>query len=1366
VEDGLSNSVVFCILQDNMGFMWFGTVNGLNKYDGYKFTVYKNIPGDSTSLIDNWISTIYEDISGHIWVGTSNAGLCRFNPQTDSFYRYVHNANDTTSLCSNKISSIFESKKNDSTILWVGTLGGVNKYNPATNKFSRYRPEENKDNLKVNVNLIKSITQDHHNKLWMATYYEGLFYYDPESDQFIRYEQNSEGSAKFRNKFVTDVHASFEQGEKSLWISTYTDGLFRINIDNGKITNYLSQSGINIGVSNKNIICIHPAKSAGKSVLWIGTYQGLYRLDMVTEKLTEYRNEIGNRTSLSSNSVLSLYEDRTGILWMGTRRGINKINPQLSNFFTMTPRSSNENSLNDNAVKALYETDLNGRRVLWIGTGASGLNRYDRDTGQFTYLKHDPEDDGSLSADNVTSIVKTSSTGGVYLWVGTVNGLNRINLETGKIKRIYISESDASYNEILTLFADQTGLIWIGAANSYVYSYNPVDETFKRYSGHRSVYSIYRDSFDYLWMGTVVGLKKLHLQSGKSIWYRNIHDDPKSISNNDILNIIEDKNEVLWIGTSGGLNKYNRKTDTFTRFTEADGLLNTVINAMLEDDTGNLWLSTDKGISKYDKQKNSFKNFISADGLQGDAFLYGSAYKNKDGELFFGGINGFTALHPNRLVENMSIPPILITDFRLFNKPIQPGMNSLLKNNISHSSEITLSYDQSVFSFEFAALDYHSPLKNKYAYQLIGIDPDWVYTDASRRFATYTNLDAGEYIFKVRGSNNDGLWNNGGTSVKVIILPPWWKTNWAYSIYVLFIGLVMFGLWRFQSNRFKMKQQLEMEHFETEKLREVDKLKSQFFANISHEFRTPLTLIKGPVKQMLEDKFVGNIKEQHKMILRNSERLLGLINQILDLSKLESGEIKLKVQKTEFVSYLKGLVLSFSSLAERKKISLNLNISDNSLLGYSDHEKLEKIVNNLLSNAFKFTPEKGIIEVTLKMTNAQAQMTNQIQNPNVKKIPIYQFPILSSQFPSPNSKSIQISISNTGTGIPVDQLDKIFDRFYQADDNYRKDNEGSGIGLALTKELVEVCRGEITVSSIASKKTIFKVSLPVDKNYFNEEEIIEKMQTGNRRSDQGNEILPDHNLEKNAGYRISDTEELAESKSLSPVSGFRPPLILIVEDNPDVTAYISSFMKNDLVISDVMMPDMDGFELCQNLKSDEITSHIPFILLTARADLESKLEGLEFGADDYITKPFDAKELLVRSRNLLEQRSRLKEHFQRQLSFQPSEITVNSMDEKFMKKAIELIEYYMDDNDFNVKKFSNEVGMSSRNLSRKLRAITNYSAQEFIRVMRLKRAAQLLLNKSDQITQIAYQVGFNNPSYFAECFKKQYGVSPSEYTVK
>ncbi|MCD4683699.1 MAG: response regulator, partial [Bacteroidales bacterium] len=718
---------------------------------------------------------------------------------------------------------------------------------------------------------------------------------------------------------------------------------------------------------------------------------------------------------------------------------------------------------------------------------------------------------------------------------------------------------------------------------------------------------------------------------------------------------------------------------------------------------------------------------------------------------------GYFSFHPDSLYENREPPPVVITRFLVRNKEMNPDSSILFKK------QIRLDYDQNFFSFEFATLDYFDPQKNEYAYMLEGLDDNWTYS-GNQRIARYTKVPPGSYVFRVKGSNNDGYWNEAGASIAITILPPPWKTWWAYTIYgIFFIGLIV--AWRrYDLKRQRLKQDLEIEHVEAEKLKELDTMKSRFFANISHEFRTPLTLILGPLHRVFSKTSDEETKQDLNIMQRNARRLQTLINQLLSLSKLESGKMKLLAKEENIVALVNGYIQSFESLAKQKKIDLTFNSTEENIQLFVDKDKIEKILYNLLSNAFKFTGAGGRIEVEITPLPPSRGDT---------------LPTTFSPFEG-GQRGVKISISDTGRSIPQEKLEHIFDRFYQADDSFSKDQEGTGIGLALTKELVELHHGSITVESHEGKGTKFTIYFPLGSEHLKPEEIVDS-------------IEPDEMIEP-AEHIIQFTESNSQELTTDD-DGEKDtkPLLLIVEDNDDLRSYIRSYLIKDyqiseasdgemgfeksiekipdLVVSDVMMPKMDGFELCKKLKTDERTSHIPVILLTARAGKESKMEGLEIGADDFITKPFDVDELLIRIKNLIKQRNELQDQFLKnaekiglsQLMGLPAS-GITSMDQKFLKRAVDTVEEHLDDFEFSVDQFTNEMAVSQMQLYRKLKALVNFSANEFIRSIRLSHAAQLIKKKSDNIAQISYAVGFNNPSYFAECFKKQFGVSPSEYS--
>jgi signal transduction histidine kinase/CheY-like chemotaxis protein len=843
------------------------------------------------------------------------------------------------------------------------------------------------------------------------------------------------------------------------------------------------------------------------------------------------------------------------------------------------------------------------------------------------------------------------------------------------------------------------------------------------------------------------GLNKLDKKEEKFYRYKHEPNNPNSLSNNLVSTIYQDKNRVLWIGTEGGgINKLH--------YQEIDGLSNNIVYGILEDNHHNLWISTRNGLSKFnpvdvdDKGTafpSAFKNYYVHDGFQDNEFRTNSYFKNRKGEMFFGGINGFNAFYPDSLKENLTIPDVAITGFKVFNE------NYKLDTSITEINQIVLSYNENFFYLDFAVLDYIAPENNNYAYKLDGLDNDWNYVD-NRNFAHYTNLAPGNYAFHVKASNSDGVWNEEGTSIRIIITPPWWKTWWAYSLYGVALLFTLYGLRRYEMNRISYKNQGKLDKAVLKEKEETEKIKSRFFANISHEFRTPLTLIFGPANDVLEKTKEPDTKQSVGTIKRNANRLYGLVNQLLDLSKLEAGKMALETSEQNIIPLLKGLFQSFTSLAERKKITLKFNAIEENLIVYIDKDKVEKIVNNLLSNAFKFTPEGGKIVVSVNTTNANTSPLNKAGT---------------------QGGSVEISISDTGRGIPKERIDNIFDRFYQVDGSHTRESEGTGIGLALTKELVELHKGKIQVESEEGEGSTFTIMLPLGKDHLKPEEIVDK------------EIQEETEVNKEETEQIPETEKSKEKADIDLLLETGKPLLLIVEDNSDVRNYIISHLEEDylveeavngedgftksieqipdLIVSDVMMPKMDGFQFCAKIKTDERTSHIPIILLTAKASGESKIEGLETGADDYIMKPFDAKELKVRIKNLIDQRKKLREHFLEEGIFNLDNNNITSVDKKFLEKAVKIINEHLSDSLFGVESFASELAIGRTSLHKKVVALVGEPPGELIKRIRLSKAGILLKNKTGNISEIALEVGFNNPAYFSECFKKQFGVTPSQY---
>jgi len=1369
VQQGLSSNEVFCVLKDKNGFMWFGTRDGLNKYDGNEIKVYKHIPGDSTSLNCNMICTLFEDIDGDMWIGTWRGGLNKYIRKSDSFVHFDRESKKPFRLCFNFVTTIFEDSNSN---LWVGTINGLsclvkrtNTIFETSNSITRFNHNISKITNHLPYNYILSINEDRDGLIWISTNDKGITQFDPKKSKFSIYRTIK--GLDFDNQSASIIYIDSESTEEKVFVAT-KDQVFIYNLMTDEVSSYYYPEPTTVQCINK----------VGEKSYWFGTVgNGIYIFDNEEKKFHNVKAQHEISGSLSNNYVINIYKDLCDRIWVATSGGgINKYDSGKRKFKHYKLVSKYGNALYHNS--AIIEDLAEERRILWIGTTDQGLVRYDRITGKIKQYKSILGRINCIYQDTYNLDI---------LWLATDEyGLYRFNKRKEKFSNHRERKIRSDQNKISgrkysnywlrSVIGDRTGNLWLGAGGGFFkfdreyftitpYVHIPGDP--KSIRGN-SLNTLVEDSSGYIWIGTRnSGLNCFNPETKKFKFYLNNPQDSLSLSSDFINFLYNDKSDQLWVGSINGLNLFDKKSEKFTNFHTKYNLPGENIKGIQEDKNGCMWISTNNGLLKINPKNGSFRHFDDRDGLQGKEFNRWCSHKSRSGEIFFGGENGFNAFYPEEIKDNSYVPPIVFTDFQIFNKSVRFINNS----HFNYTDCITLSHDQSVFSFEFAALDFSEPTKNKYAYMMESVDPEWVYSEASRRFATYTQLDPGEYTFRVKGSNNDGVWNEEGRSIRIIIRPPWWKTTWAYAAYLFLFTLTLYTLRTYDKKRQRLKHELELEHLHAEKLEEVDRIKSRFFANISHEFRTPLTLILGPVKQMLSGDFAGNIKDQYQMIIRNGERLLQLINQLLDLSKLESGRMALQVTKTDLCEFIKAIVFSFSSLAETKKITLRFNPTDNNPKGFIDHDKIEKIITNLMSNAFKFTPERGILSVNVKNPNAKIQMSNEI--------------------PITNSNLIEITISNTGPGIPPDKQGKIFDRFYQANSTYKKDSEGTGIGLALTKELVELHHGTINVACTGNDpetKTIFTIQIPIEKEQYEHEEIVENSEAAVRRKETGREIFTENTLAGDAGYRIPDTHEQPKSSSRSPASGLQPPLVLVVEDNPDVTTYICSFLNHDyrivtaisgkdgwdktldkypeLIISDVMMPEMDGFELCEKLKSDENTSHIPVILVTAKADLNSRVEGLEYGADDYISKPFEARELQVRVKNLIEQRQRLKEKFSRAIEIKPGEIAATSMDEQFITRLMDIFEDHVSESDFSTEDFAREVGMSRSNLHRKLQALTNQPTHEFLRTLRLKRAAHLLQKSAGTVAEVAYAVGFNNLSHFTKIFREQFGKPPSQYASK
>ncbi|MCD4737374.1 MAG: response regulator [Bacteroidales bacterium] len=1394
IRQGLSSNAVYCILQDRKGFIWFGTEDGLNKYDGYKFTVF-TVGYEGDKFVSNTrINALFEDKHGYIWLGTDGGGLNRYDPGKEIFTHYFANPNDPNSLSDNKVTSICEDQDG---ILWVGTANGLDRVGADNDKESLYfqNNKHDPDNPNsLNNNRIFCLFVDHENNLWIGTEEGGLNLLTPENRSinnpiFLHFNANPNIPFSLSNNAVVTIS---EDMNRTLWIGTM-DGLNKVirygDNDSLKFINYKHDPNDPNSLSNNKVYSILEDQTGN---IWIGTIGGgLNRMlhdttnDPNEYRFITYKYDPLNTASIFTDAVFALYESRSGIIWFATNNaGIGKIDPKITKFRQYKHNPNNQNSLSNNVVKAIHEDktgniwlgswggglssfnpetgtnkhyrlewnnpktishdivqticeDYKGR--LWIGTIGGGLNMFDPKTESFTIYKHRYGDKNSLISNDIWRLVASHDKSAI--WIGTYEGLDKFDMETGRFTHFVNDLNDQnslSFNDIRTLYEDEAGTLWVGTAGG--------------------------------------GLNKLINSTGdipfKFITYINDPDNPESLSNNSVFSIYKDSSDILWIGTlGGGLNKFDTKTEIFTHYRKSDGLANDVIKGMLKDNNGFLWISTTNGLSKFDTKTGEFNNYTVNDGLQDNIFNLGSCCKTKNGELFFGGVNGVNAFYPGLIKDNPFIPPVFITDFKIFNQSILVGQELdgkiILDKAIDETKEIYLKYKHKVISFEFSALSYTSPEKNQFAYTLEGVDESWNYTDYKGRSVTYSNLSPGTYTFKVKASNNDRIWNNEGTSLKIIIVPPLWKTPWAFLIYILAIIILLLFYRKFVLNRIRLRNELEYEREQHKRRMEINQEKLRFFTNISHEFRTPLTLLLGLLQKLIfsDGKMSATERrQQYRVMDRNANILLRLIEQLMDFRKAESEKMKLSAREGNIIKNLKEIAELFNTIAEQRKINFRFNSNLDTLATWYDPDKLENIFFNLLSNAFKYTPVHGKIELSVTMCCPEENARLSISCDLVKE-------------EGSITDFLSIEVKDTGKGISEEHIDRIFERFYQVDDPKQLHYAGTGIGLAFTKKLVDLFHGEITVSSKEGKGTSFYVKLPVGKEYLTKEEILDDTRI----------VVPD----ASGGYALMEnqipddfSEEIKKPKKKKGIKT-TGPLILIIEDHDELRSYLRDFFNDkyrvmiaadgyeglditnrknpDCVITDVMMPEMDGIEFCRKLKTNVHISHIPVIMLTARTAMEHRLEGLNIGADAYLTKPFQINHLEALVKNLLESRKKLRQKFSLDSAINPKEITITPVDEKFMQKAIDVVEKFMSDPDLDIDTFASEMGESRIQLYRKIKALTDLAPNEFVRNLRLKRAAQLLIHEKSTVGEVLYKVGFNNRSYFNRCFRQQFGSSPGDY---
>jgi len=1328
-RDGLSANSVNAILKDRYGWMWFATNDGLNRFDGTNFTVYRHKAGDSTSLRANEIQALYEDRSGNLWVGTSGGALSLYDRKRDVFINYPASGGRNVLSPSAVVRSICSDPEDR---IWIAQFEAPYVLDPATGRMERLELQASPVSPTEKATLY-CVHGDSRGRMWVGTDH-GLFLYQGENRGFrqLRHLSSDAGSLA-----EDDVRAMAEDREGNLWVGT-DSGLCRLRGDGGGFVRYKGLNGDE--VLGKGTINAIAADRDG--LLWIGTMNGLHVLDPRTGRATVYQPEKDNFHSIASRAIRCIFIDNQGIYWFGTfRSGISKYDKNLNLFNAKMSDAFREEGVETTVVTS-FEERPDGN--LWLGTDGGGLYNYDRKAdrlGRLPVLVNGKE----TSRLAVLALKRTEDN---KLYIGTWgNGLIIEDLATGKSRQLVRGggADSLSANDVFCLSEDREGRVWAGTNGSGITILkdgkvvarlvpHPIASGDIRLPINGFIRAIQEDADGRIWIGTHGGGIAVYERDGR---FKVFDQEDGALPSNKIQSMLLDSKGRMWIGTyGGGLVRYERSKDRFIVYDEKDGLQNTNVYQIVEDKAGFIWVTTNTGVSSLDVGTGVFRNFTPSNGLQNNNFVHQAGIRTSDGELFFGGQQGFNYFYPSALTTNRNVPPVVLTDLKVGTRSVVPAAGAPITDQISIAREIRLNYRQN-FALSFGALDYTLARENRYAYKLDGFDKDWNYVGAQNT-AYYTNLDPGEYVFRVKASNNDGVWSTTDSSIRIYVRPPLWRTAYAYLFYVLIAGGLLFYSRRRGLARVKRKFALEQEKQEARRAQELDKLKLKFLTNLSHEFRTPISLIMGPADQLLSGQKDARDIDKLQLIRRNSRRLLNLVNQLLDFRKMEEQELKLQLSEGEFVGFFKDICQSFADLSERKSIRLTVQTNIDRLFVKFDKDKVERILFNLLSNAFKFTPEGGEIRAVLDRAG--------------------------------DGEWIAIKVEDTGIGIPADKRDLVFQRFFQGATPGSIVNAGTGIGLSITREFVRLHGGTISVESEVDKGSVFTVRLRLESA------------SGEVRPPVV-ELRPP--VVEAVGIPDEERVESAARKGGAPAG---KAVLLLVEDNEDFRFYLKDNLKGlytvveagngnegwkkalanhpSLIVSDVSMPYMDGITFTRQLKADRRTAHIPVILLTALTEQGQQLAGLETGANDYITKPFDFELLLAKIRNLLDLRQTLKTTYTKQISVATAPVAGDqseSADEKLMREAVACIEANLDNPQLSVEFLSKQLVMSRTTLYNKMLELTGETPVEYIRSVKLDKARGLLQRQDLSISEIAYKVGFSSPNYFARVFKAKYGMLPSEY---
>lgn len=1334
LQFGFSEMDVHDIIQDQQGFLWIATKKGLIRHDGHELMVFRENPNAPSSISDNSIQVLVEDTDSTLWIGTTSEGLSHYDPVRNAFTHFYHNANDSSSLSNNEIKELLVDSKGR---LWVGTRVGLDLLDRQSGTFIHYRHTPG-DSLSLSRNDINCLAEDNQERIWVGTYGGGLNCLDPETGKVIRFTTTSQPARRIADNTIIDIEAG---PDGYLWFSSGAPLLNRINPSTMGLSTFAPHKE---QVDDKFAACFWDIWPNQDGTLWLGTHAaGLLHYAPESDLTTSYRYEPTAAGTIAGDIITSLWLDNAGDLWTGHKGpGWSRLSTQKTGFEILPIFIQKDGKSVFPAFRAVTEDE---QKKIWAGTWGHGLCYYDPTTGETTVFTHEQGNEQGLAHNIVWDVLRDRKN---FIWLATHGGLQRIDPIEKRFKT-YRTASGKTDIAVRSLLEDHTGKLWVGTFEG-LYWLDPATDMLHLMdtipnNASFAVWELFEDGSSHLWVSMLnQGVYRLDLRTGKLVHFKKMRNRPDGLTSNKVNTIVEDSQQRIWLSTTGGgLNLFvpNTENPDFSTFQHWRPYNTPAIDENIlhlsVDHHDQLWMTTDKGLLSFDTENKTVKPHELNGLIKG---LNVEGRSGHGGLQYVGNAQYIYRFHPDSIGQSTLVPPVFITDLQIGGRSIpirgtygdSLEYSSPLEKSIFYTESIQLKYWQNDLTFVFTALNYRQSENNRYRYQLEGFDKTPSETGALHRYVRYTNLSPGNYTFRVTASNNENFWNEKGKSLHLRIAPPWWQTTLAYILWIILIGGVIYAMYNYQ-----LKRKLAL--VEAKRLQEMDTLKTHLYTNITHEFRTPLTVILGMADQLKEQVTEAG-KIGLRMIGRNGRQLLNLVNQMLDLAKLESNAIQLELIQDDVITHLKYLTESFQSYVENKNIRLHFSSEEKELLMDFDPARLQQVVSNLLSNAIKFTPDGGDVYFWVKRQTTSRNL-------------------------------LVLQIKDTGIGIPEGKVPYIFDRFYQADDSTTR-MEGTGIGLAITQELVKLMQGTIRVDSTAGEGSVFTVVLPITRTA--------KRQTA----------LP---MQETPFAETIPFEE-KEAQALATFAANEVATILLVEDNHDVITYLMSCLHSsyhlevaydgeqgiqkalehipDLIISDVMMPKKDGFMVCDNLKTDERTSHIPIILLTAKADIVSKLTGLSKGADAYLAKPFHKKELLVRIQSLLETRRRIQQHYLAQenlsarqaiLPLTTSTSETDKTELEFIKKVRSLVEDNLTDFDFSVARLALLVHYSEPQLYRKIKGVTGLSPSKFIRSIKVARAKALLRDPAKSIAAVAFDAGFKDPEYFAKVFKQETDMKPTEY---